>query len=127
MKTVNKMMTNGEIYSYTVSLINSFTNNDIYMPAAIAYSMQKNKATLMALAEDIEKGRVSIIQHYASSKEGDQYFIGPENVDAANAELNDLLSVSQEVKIYCFRIEDIESIQLTTAQIDSIMFMIDEE
>lgn len=127
MKTVNKNMTNGEIYTLAVGLMNNLKEDEIRFPAAVAYSIQKNKASIGALAEEIEKSRVGVIQHYASEQEGDSFVIAPENIDDANRELGDLLNLVQEVKIYTFKIEDISEVQLTSAQMNAIMFMIEED
>ena len=127
MKTINKNLTNGEIYSIAINLINNFSENEIRMPAAIAYSLQKNKEAISSLAEEIEKSRIDVIKHYASEQDGDNFTIPPENVEEANKELSDLLSIVQEVKVYTFKIDDISDMQLTSSQMNAIMFMIDEE
>ena len=127
MKAINKNFTNGEIYSIAINFMNNFSENEVRMPAAIAYSIQKNKATIGALAEEIEKSRVNVVEHYASSRDADNYTIPQENIEDANRELSDLLSIEQDVKIYTVKIEDLGDIQLTTAQMNAIMFMIDED
>ena len=127
MKTINKTMTNGEIYSYAIGMMNNLNDNEAYMPAAIAFSIQKNKTLFTGIAEEVEKGRMSIIQHYSIAQDGDQYTIDPQMVDKANKELEDLLGIAQDVKIYSFAIEDLADVKLTSAQMQCIMFMIDEE
>lgn len=127
MKTINKHMTNGEIYSYAIGMMNTFNDNEAYMPAAIAYSIQRNKQILTEIAEDVEKRRMDIIQHYSCEQEGDNFKIDPDQVDSANKELNDLLNISQEIKLYTFKIEEISDVKLTSAQMQSLMFMIDED
>lgn len=127
MKTVNKIMTNGEIYSYAIAMMNHLNDNGVYMPAAVAFSLQKNKALLSSMGEDIEKSRMSIIQHYSIAQDGDQYTIDPQKIDKANAELEDLLSIKQEVKVYTFTLDKLDDVKLTSAQMQSIMFMIDED
>ena len=127
MKTVNKTMTNGEIYSYAIAMMNHLNDNGVYMPAAVAFSLQKNKALLSSMGEDIEKSRMSIIQHYSIAQDGDQYTIDPQKIDKANAELEDLLSIKQEVKVYTFTLDKLDDVKLTPAQMQSIMFMIDED
>lgn len=127
MKTVNKIMTNGEIYSYAIAMMNHLNDNGVYMPAAVAFSLQKNKALLSSMGEDIEKSRMSIIQHYSIAQDGDQYTIDPQKIDKANAELEDLLSIKQEVKVYTFTLDKLDDVKLTPAQMQSIMFMIDED
>ena len=128
MKTINKMMTNGEIYAYAVGMANNFpVDNNSYLPAAIAYSLQKNKNTLISISEEIEKGRFDILSHYAIGEKDGQFQIDPNSIDIANQELNDLLSIEQEVKIYSCKIEELNDIKFTSAQMESIMFMIYED
>lgn len=126
MKTINKTLTNGEIYTCAVNLMNDFPENDTYMPAAIAYSIQKNKTTLMTLGEEIEKSRLSIIQHYQLDqlKDGDE--VDSSVVEKANKELLDLLNIEQEVKIYTFNIEDLNDIKITSGQMQALMVMIED-
>lgn len=126
MKTINKNLTNNEIYSYALALMNDFSESDAYMPAAVAYSIQKNKTTIVGLGEEIEKSRLSIIQHYELDQlqEGDE--VDPAIVEKANAELMDLLNIEQEVKIYTFDIEALNDVKLTSAQMQAIMFMIED-
>ena len=129
MRTINKMMTNAEIYQTALVLLNSFRDmGDVYMPAAVSYSLQKNSTTLVQLGEEIEKSRIDILEHYKTEQsEGDNITIAPENIDKANKELNDLLQMQQEVKLYCFGIEDIADIKFTGAQMQALMVMIDED
>ena len=87
MKTTNKIMTNEEIYSLALGMSNNFNDNEIYMPAAIAYSIQKNKKVLLEIAEEIELTRMNIIQHYGEIQENGQYLVSKENIDKANKEL----------------------------------------
>ena len=128
MKTINKMMTNEEIYSYAIGMVNNlFIDNENYLPAAVVYSLQKNKSTLVSIAEDIERSRANVLQHYSLEQNGDQFKIDPAHVDDANKELNDLLSIQQEVKIYACTIEELADVKFTSAQMESIMFMIYED
>ena len=87
MRAINKTMTNGEIYSYAVGLVNGFNNdNEIYFPAAVNFSIQKNKTLFTGIAEEIEKGRMDIIQHYSTGTDGENFTIDPKDVDKANKE-----------------------------------------
>lgn len=127
MKTMTMTMTNAEIYNYAVSLNNNFTNAEIQMPAAISFSIVKNKKTLFALAEDIERYRADIFNKYEAKLENNRIAILPEKVEAANKELEDLLKISQEVNIYTFSVEELKDISFTSPQMEAILFMIDEE
>ena len=126
MKTINKNLTNNEIYSYALALVNNFSENDIYMPAAVAYSIQKNKTTIIGLGEEIEKSRLSIIQHYELDKIQDGDEIDSTVIKKANVELMDLLNIEQEVKIYTFDINALNDIKFTAAQMQALMFMIED-
>ena len=126
MKTINKNLTNNEIYSHALALMNDFQENDAYMPAAVAYSIQKNKDTVVGLGEEIEKSRLSIIQHYELDKLEEGQEVDPAIIEKANAELIDLLSIEQEVKIYTFSIEALNDVKLTSAQMQALMFMIED-
>ena len=127
MKTTNKIMTNEEIYSLALGMSNNFNDNEIYMPAVIAYSIQKNKKVLLEIAEEIELTRMNIIQHYGEIQENGQYLVSKENIDKANKELEELLSIQQEIKIYLCPIEAFDDIKFTSIQMGAIMFMIDED
>lgn len=128
MKTINKVMTNDEIYRYAVGIMNAFNNIETPMPAAISFSITKNKKTISALAEDIEKYRIDILNRYgAKIVENNIVSIPEEKVNDANKELEELLTISQEVRIYTFSIEDLQDVNLSPAQMEAILFMIDEE
>ena len=126
MKTITKIMTNGEIYNLAVNLINNFNDNEVYMPAAVAYSIQKNKTLFTSIAEEIERSRMAIIQHYSENVEEKGFVVPQDSIETANAELMDLLAIEQEIKIYTFEVEKIEDIKLTSLQMQAIMFMIED-
>ena len=127
MKSINKIMTQNEIYQIALSFLNNFNNDDVRMPAAIGYAIQKNKNTLMAFAQEIEQNRLNILNHYGEQTEENQYYIQPENIDIVNKEFQNLLAIEEEVKIYTIKIEELENLMFTSAQINALMFMIEEE
>lgn len=127
MKTINKILTNGEIYDLAIRFSKSFMDNELYLPAAVNYSIQKNKTIISEMAKEIEQHRINIIHHYGEILENGNVIVPENKIDNANKEINDLLSIEQEVKIYTFKIEEIADVQLTSAQMSSIMFMIEEE
>lgn len=127
MKTINKTFTNNEIYQLATELVGSFNDNMMYLPAAVNYSIQKNKKTLLEIATEIEQERTNIIKHYANIDDSGNYQIPQDLIDIVNHELMGILSIKQEIKIYTFKIEEIVDVQLTSAQMSSIMFMIEEE
>ena len=127
MKTINKIMTQEEIYLLTNALMDQFENFEIRMPTAIAYAIQKNKKLFLSIAQEIEQNRYYILKHYGTLQEDGQFIIPQENIDKANEELHNLLQIQEEVKIYVVTLDELNSIELTIPQISSLMFMILEE
>ncbi len=122
-----KTMTNGEIYSIANAMQKAFEDSTQRLPVKVNFYMQKNKATLIALAQEVEKSRVEILQKYGTlNEETNQFEFKTEDAQTVVAELNELLSIEQEVNIYTVDIDSFgEAITLTTEQMEALMFMID--
>ena len=120
-------LTNITIYNLAKALIEVFKDSNQYLPIKLNFFIQKNKKTILDLASSIDESRISIIQHYGTlNGDSGEYIIPPENIAAANKELQDLFSLEQEANIHMVKIEDIpEDISLTTGQMEAIMFMIE--
>lgn len=120
-------LTNNEIYIYAQKLTMAFNDEQQKLPVKINFYLQKNKSILKNMASEIEKERVEIAKTYGElDNENWQYIIPPEKIEEVNKELNDLLSLTQEVQIYTIKIEDLsDDFTLTTAQMEAIMFMIE--
>jgi len=120
-------LTNNEIYAYARNLAEAFTDGDQKLPIKISFYLQKNKNTLLQLAQDIEASRMEIAKNYGELDESQtQYIIPPEKMEAANKELVDLFNLEQEVQIYTVNIDSFsDDLTITTAQMEAIMFMID--
>lgn len=120
-------LTNTQIYNYATGLNEAFKDNAQKLPIKINFYLQKNKSTLLSLAQDIETARFNIISNYGSpSEDGSQYIIPKEKIEEAQQELNDLLSLEQDVNIYTINIDSLsDDLTLTTGQMEAIMFMID--
>lgn len=119
---------NNQIYTYAIQLNEAFNDVSQRLPMKINFYLQKNKATLTNLAQDIESSRMDIIKDYGVPVEGesDKYSIPAEKVQEAQQELMDLLNLEQEVNIYMISADSLtDDISLTTAQMEAIMFMID--
>lgn len=121
------IMTNDEIYTHTRQLMEAFQDGEQRLPIKVNFYLQKNKNTLLALAQDIEKARIEIAQTYGTLDEsGEQYQIPEEKLADASKELEDLFNLEQDVNIYTISIDSLsDDLTLTTAQMDAIMFMID--
>lgn len=126
MKIKTQFMTHNEIYQIALNFLNNFETNEVRMPAAIAFAIQKNKTNFIAIGQEIEQSRVEIIQHYGTLQEDGQYMVKAEYIDQANKELYDLLNMEAEMKVYVIDINDLNDITFTSAQMETLMFMIEE-
>lgn len=120
-------MTNNEIYNYTRQLMEAFQDGEQRLPVKVNFYLQKNKNTLLALAQDIEKARLEIAQNYGELDEsGEQYQIPNDKLAAASKELEDLFNLEQDVNIYKINIDSLsDDLTFTTAQMEAIMFMVE--
>ena len=125
MKSISTKMNNGMIYQYALTLNEALDDNDLPMPVAVIFSIEKNKQTLMSVAQDVEKYRMDIIKKYGEEVDGN-YNVPQDKIEIANKELQDLFSIEQEVNIYKFNIEDLGDIKLTSNQMNAILFMIED-
>ena len=121
-------LTNNEIYTYANNLAQAFDDKDQKLPIKISFYLQKNKNTLIQLAQHIEQSRMSIAQSHGTLDENNQqYVIPPEKMEAVAKELNDLFTLEQEVQIYTINIDSFgDDLTITTAQMEAIMFMIEQ-
>lgn len=119
--------TNNQIYSYVTQLNNIFSNCDIKIPVRINFFLQKNIQTIAAAGQEIESARMNIAQQFGTlNEEGTSYIIPPNQMAAANQELNDLFNLEQDLNIHIFKLDDFDGIELTYDQMSAIMFMIEE-
>lgn len=126
---MNITLTNNQIYNYINSLIEQFSKSeDIKFPVKVNFYLQKNQNTLLTLAQEIEQERVNIAQEYGIlNKETEQYEVPPEKIQEASQKLNDLFDLTQEVKLYKVKLEDFGNIELTSGQMQALLFMIEDE
>lgn len=118
---------NYEIYQTANTLMQTFDNLDIYIPAKANFFMQKNIEMLAAAAQEIEKSRLEIAKHYGIlDEENQQYTIPEDKLEEASKELNDLFSIEQEFDIKTFSIDTLGNIEFTPTQMQAIMFMIED-
>ena len=118
---------NQQIYQIANNLISNLDNLNIYIPAKANFFLQKNLQTLAAAAHEIEKSRLEIAQHYGVlDEENQQYKIPVDKVQEANKELEDLFSIEQELDIKTFSIEALGNAEFTPAQMNAMMFMIED-
>ena len=120
-------LTNREIYSYALALNEAFADSTQRLPMKVNFYLQKNKKTLVDLGQDIEASRLEVIQSYGNiTEDGTQYLIPQEKLEDAQKELEELLTLEQEVDIYTISADSLtDDISLTTGQMEAIMFMIE--
>lgn len=121
-------LTNNEIYIYANALAEQFGQDQVKLPLKANFYLQKNIKELVALAQDIEKQRMEIASEYGKlNDETQQYEIPDVNIEAAQNKLNELFNLTQEVKIYKVKLDAFGDAELTSAQLQALLFMIDEE
>ena len=122
------ILTNAQIYDYTSALMEEFYDNSLKLPIKMNFYLQKNKKTLFDLAQEIEKSRLEIASAYGElNEETQQYQVPADKVEAASKDLNELFNIEQDVNIYKINIDSLsDNFVLTTAQMEAIMFMIED-
>lgn len=119
-------LTNNQIYTYATDLAAAFHDSSLKLPIKINFYLQKNKETLMAMAQDIEKTRIDLLSNYGSlNQETNRFTIDPDKISIATKELEDLFNLEQEVNIYTVSIDNFgDDLTLTTGQMEALLFMI---
>ena len=122
------ILTNAQIYDYTQALLEAFNDDSLKLPIKLNFYLQKNKKILFDLAQDIERARIEIARSYGElDEETQQYHIRADKVEAASKDLDELFNIEQDVNIYKINIDSLsDDYALTTAQMEAIMFMIED-
>lgn len=127
---IMKTMTNAEIYTTAISLMEDFSA-DLELPVKINFYLQKNIKTIVNSAKEIEEQRSVILQKYGTpGEDGNTFTFAHEVAEIANKELEDLFNCEQELRIYVLDLSVFDGIVLSTKQMKAIEFMIkdgDEE
>lgn len=127
---MRKHFTNKEILEYATLLQKVFldTDKDIFLPVKVNFYLQKNMKTLTEAAELIEESRMGIGEQYGEFVEEESSYIikDSENLKKAQKMINELLSLDQVIELYPISLEDLQDIQLTVAQMNAMLFMIEE-
>lgn len=120
-------LTNNQIYTYATELAAAFQDSTQKLPIKVNFYLQKNKETLLAMAQDIEKTRVELLNNYGElDAETNRFTIKPECIETASKELEDLFNLEQEINIYKVNIDNFgDDLTLTTGQMEALLFMID--
>ena len=121
-------ISNQKIYEIAVLAVNNF-HGDIKFPAKAMFYIQKNVNQITELGREIESARTRILERYGKLTEEENkqtYNIPKENLAEAQKELNDLLAIEQEVKLYMVKLDWLNDVELTPAQFGVLELMIDE-
>lgn len=119
--------TNQKIYQNANELASNFNDIKTYIPAKANFFIQKNIAIIIAAAQEIDKSRLEILQHYGTLNDNtQQYDIPNEKVSEVVKEIEDLFAIEQELDIRTFSIETLGNTEFTPAEMQAIMFMIEE-
>ena len=120
-------MTNLEIYNIANSLMEAFNDNTQKLPVKVNFFLQKNKKTLLNLAQEIEEARINIAQAYGVlNEETGNYSVPSEKIIEAQQDLENLFNIDQNIDIMKINYNDLDpNMELTTAQMEALMFMIE--
>lgn len=118
---------NGEIFSVAIILKEFCENPELVLPIKANFYLQKNKTVLLELAQEIEAARNEIFAKYGTlNEQGTGYNFEEAVIADANAELEELLMLSQEVSLYMINIDDFKDIKLNNQEMGALMLMIEE-
>lgn len=121
-------MTNLQIYNRGVALRTFIADNvNLKLPIKINFFLQRNIAQIMDAGTEIEQYRTNIGQKYGSLNASETgYDISPENMVLAQQELDELMSIEQDIPISLLSLEDFGNIEITTGEMAALLFMIAE-
>lgn len=125
-----KTMSNLEIFNTANALVEVFQNVvELELPVKVNFFLQKNMNSIVEMARDIETARADIIKKYgeASEENPDQFVVPEDKLEVATSELNDLLSLEQEVAVNMLDLEWFDNINLNARQVAALTFMINDE
>ena len=120
-------LTNNTIYTLASTCPQEFADFKSYIPAKANFAIQKNFSTLAAAAQGIDEARLGVAKHYGELDEsGERYTFSADVMETVNKELTELFEIEQDLDIRTIRIEDLGSAEFTPAQMQAIMFMIED-
>jgi hypothetical protein len=125
---MTKIFTNKEIYNFYFLINENIINENITLPIKVNFAIQKNFTLLLKLSEEIEQVKQKICaQNGNYVPEENSFKIDKDKIESTQQQLDDLMEIKQEVKIHTIKLEDLENIQLTSKQMQALLFMIEDE
>lgn len=120
-------LNNERIYALVNNYNSAFAEFNSYIPAKANFAIQKNITTLLNIAKQIDETRLNTFKHYGElNAEGTAYDIPVDKQEAAIKELTELFQEEQEIEIKMISIDSLGSAEFTPAQMQAIMFMIED-
>lgn len=120
-------ISNGEIFAIAITLKDLCNDPSFVLPIKANFYLQKNKSLFLELAQEIEDSRNEIFAKFGTlNEEKTGYNFKEEVIAEANAELDDLLKLVQEIDLYMINLEDFKEIKLNSQQMSALMLMIEE-
>ena len=121
------LLSNQEIYTSIQQLSAHYgATCELKLPVRVTFFLQKNMNALMTLAQEIEAAKMEIAQKNGTLNDAGNYVIDQDKIAEVNAQLQELFSLKQEVPIHMFKLEDFDGLEFTFAQMNALMFMIEE-
>lgn len=121
--------TNEQIYQ-TFNNIQQYlitSQQNVILPLKPNFYLLKNYKTFTALAKEIDVMREAVGKKYGTLQEDGTYFVEGDNLPIAQQELQELGNIEQSVEIYTVSLEDLKDTELTTKQMEALLFMIEDE
>lgn len=124
---INMLMKNLKIYELATNLNQQFQDKSLKLPIKVNFFLQKNKNLLTTLAQEIEKERIAIVEQYGQyNAETNQYTVPSETMEEALKSLEELFEIEQDVNINMVDIDALSNAELTTGQMECLLFMIND-
>lgn len=127
---MKKCFSNEDIITYTSLMVANFLTeeHDIILPIKVNYSLQINYLTFYDRAKKIEELKMEIGRKYGKkNEETGSYEVPFENIPAAEKAINDLMEIEQNLDVMTIKLNDLSECNLTTQQMRTLIFMIEEE
>lgn len=121
-------LTNNEIYTMANMIQPIAHSTTIHLPIKANFFLQKNAKMFAAAAKEIEEARVEIGKRYGEyDVNTSMYNIPNEKMADASKALEELFNIEQDLDVKKIKVEDLGDVNFTPAQMQVLMFMIDDE
>ena len=121
------ILKNSEIVGFAQRFDKAFNNETQYFPAKINFYIHKNIKTLVDLCDIIDNARQDIFKRYGKKNADGSLSFSEENRVMANQEIVTLLNLEQEVPISVIKLSDLKDLVFTPEQMQTLLFMIEED